>query len=118
MRESADTWTLGRFYVADVQAILLFGSEMCVATPRIKRLLGGFHHRAVRRISRKIPYRRVKGTWLYLPLGDTMRAAGIEEIDTYISMRKNTLVQYTSNLPVMYLCPDMEGRPLLRAPKR
>ena len=46
-----DTRKPGRFYVAIVQAILLFGLERWVVMPRIKRLLGGFHHRVERRIS-------------------------------------------------------------------
>ena len=41
MQEGAGIRMSGSFCVAVVQAILLFGSEMWVVTPRIKRLLGG-----------------------------------------------------------------------------
>ena len=62
-REGADTCTLGRFYPTIVQAVMLFGAENWVMTPRIERLLGGFHHRVARRISGKKPRRWNYGTW-------------------------------------------------------
>ena len=56
--EGAGTRKLVRFYVAVVQDILLFGSETWMVNPRIKCLLGGFHHRVERRISGKMPQRQ------------------------------------------------------------
>ena len=49
-REGADTRKSGSFYVAVVQSILIFGADTWVEMPRIKCLLGGFHHRVERRI--------------------------------------------------------------------
>ena len=46
----ADTWTLGNFNLAIVQAVLLLGTENWFVTPRIRRMLRGFHHRVVRPI--------------------------------------------------------------------
>ena len=40
-----------RFYVAVVQAVLLFGSETWVMTPCLEKSLMGFHHRLVGRMS-------------------------------------------------------------------
>ena len=40
-QEGADTRVLGHFYVSVVQDILMFGLEMWVVTPCIKRLLEG-----------------------------------------------------------------------------
>ena len=42
--EGADKRTAGRFYVAVVQAVLLFGSETWVLTPQLEKALAGFHH--------------------------------------------------------------------------
>ena len=42
--EVEDARTLGRFYVAVVQAVLMYGSETWVMIPRIGRTLDGFHH--------------------------------------------------------------------------
>ena len=100
------TRTLGSFYVFVVISIILFGSKMWVVTPHIKCMLGGFHHRVVRRTPGNMPRIRTEGTWDYPPLGDTMREADIEEIETYISSQKNTVAQYIANCPILDLCMD------------
>ena len=64
-REGADAKISGTFYVAVVKQVLLTGSETWVVTPRILKALEGFHHRAARRISRKMPRRRPDGSWHY-----------------------------------------------------
>ena len=48
-----NTQTSGSFYLAIVQAILIFGAETWVATPFIRRMLGSFHNRLERRIFEK-----------------------------------------------------------------
>ena len=93
-----DTRVLGGFYVAVVHAILLFGSEMWVVTPHIKRVFRELHHRVARHIYGKIPQRRKEGTWEYNPLRFLMRAAGLEEIGTYIPRQKNTVAQYIDRI--------------------
>ena len=60
--EGADARMSGRFYLAIVQAVLLFGAETWVATPRIGRLLGDFHHRVARQISGKHIWCQEDGT--------------------------------------------------------
>ena len=45
-REGSKNRTAGRFYVAVVQAVLLFGSKTWVLTTRLEKSLAGFHHRA------------------------------------------------------------------------
>ena len=81
---------------------------MWLVTPRIKRILGGFHHRVARRISVKIPWKRIEGTWKYPPLGDTMRELVLEEIGTNISRWHKTVAQYVSNFPILdiFLCTE------------
>ena len=56
-REGAERRTVGRFYVAVVQAVLLFSSETWVTTPRLEKSLKGFHHRAVRQMAGMVPKR-------------------------------------------------------------
>ena len=77
-REGVGTRKSGHFYVAVVQAIILFRLEMLEVTPCIKRILGGFHNRVERRISGNIPRRQAEGKWEYPPLRDVMREAGIK----------------------------------------
>ena len=57
-REGDVRRTVGRFYVAVVQAVLIFGSKMLVLTPRLEKYLKGFHHRAVRRMAVMVPKRQ------------------------------------------------------------
>ena len=54
----------------------------------------------------KIPRWWEEGKWEYPTLGGMMIEDGIKVIDIYISMRKNTVVQYISNRSILYLCLD------------
>ena len=44
-REGADPKLSGHFYKAVAQAVLLFGAEMWVLTPRMEQSLNSFQHR-------------------------------------------------------------------------
>ena len=61
--EDTDDRTPGCFYIAIVQAILIFGTETWVVTPDIGQLLGVFHHRLVRWILGKQSLRWEEGNW-------------------------------------------------------
>ena len=104
----------GRFYVAVVQAVLLFGSEMWVLTPQLEKALEGFHHRAERRMAVMGPKRQPDGTWLYPPIGAALTMVGLEEIGVYISRRQNTVAQYIANHLIMDLCLAAEQNPGMR----
>ena len=79
---------------------------------------GGFHHRVAWRILGKIPQQRAEGTWEYPRLGYATRAAGLDETETYISRRQNTVAQYINTCPILDLCLYVERRPGSRTPKR
>ena len=57
IREGADKRVSGNFFKAVVQAVLLFGADTWVLTPRIERALESFMHGATRRITGKNPRR-------------------------------------------------------------
>ena len=80
-REGADKRVSGHFFKAVVQAVLLFGAETWVLTPRIERALESFMHGAARRITGKQPRREGGGQWTYPPLEEAMREAGFEGED-------------------------------------
>ena len=61
--EGADVLMLVRFYLAIVQAFLLFGAEIWVLTPRIRKVLGGFHHQVSLRITGKQHRKKTDGIW-------------------------------------------------------
>ena len=50
-REVEDRRTVGIFYVAVVQAVIIFRSETLVMNPRLEKAITGFRHRAVRRMA-------------------------------------------------------------------
>ena len=79
-REGADKRVSGNFFKAMVQAVLLFGAETWVLTPRIERALDRFMHGAARRITGKQPRRGGDGQWTHPPLKEVMREAGFEGI--------------------------------------
>ena len=54
-REGADPKVLGYFFKAVTQAVLLFGVETWVITPRMERALSIFQHRVARRITGRHP---------------------------------------------------------------
>ena len=49
--EGEDFWILGVFYVAVVQAVILYASETWVTSLHVGKELGGFHHRLVCRLT-------------------------------------------------------------------
>ena len=61
-REGAEKRTAGKLYVVVVQAVLLFGAETWVVTPRLEKALEGFHHRAVRSMSGMVHVLQLDGT--------------------------------------------------------
>ena len=60
--EGEDPKVSGHFIKAVVQAVLLFGAEPWVLTPRMERALRSFHHRVARRFIGRQP-RRWEGGW-------------------------------------------------------
>ena len=68
IREDAYARTLGRIYVAVVQAVILYGLETWVVSPCIGSVLGEFHHRMARRLMGRKPQIGWDGGWVYPPL--------------------------------------------------
>ena len=54
----------GRFYVAVVQAVLLFVSKTWVLKPQLEKALAGFHHQAARQIEGMGPKLQTDGMWV------------------------------------------------------
>ena len=91
--EREDKRTVGRFYVAVVQEVLLFGSEKWVVTPPLEKSLAGFHHQAVRRMEGTGPKRQWDGIWVYPHIGEALATVGLYYIGVYITRRQNTVTQ-------------------------
>ena len=90
--------------MAVVQAVLLFGSNRWVLTPRLEKALKGFLHRAAWGMTGMVTKRQIDGTWVYPPIGAALSMVGLEEIRVYIARRKNTFARYIAISPIMDLC--------------
>ena len=87
-----------------VEAVLLFGYETWVLTPRLEKPFEDFHHRAVHRMAGMVPKCQRDGTWVYTPIGVALAMVGLEDIGAYIARCQNTVAQYISTRHIMDLC--------------
>ena len=110
-REGADLRVSGNFYKAVVQAVLLFGVETWVLTPRMERTLDSFQHRFARRITGKQPRQRADGSWEYPPLAEALGEAVFEGISKSVTRRQNTVAHYIATRPILDLCERATWRP-------
>ena len=116
--EGVDTRTTGNLYMALVQAVLLFGLETLVISPRIGRILGGYRHQVVRRMMRQKSRQQVDGSWVYPPLDTAMVEVVLEEVEKYVYHRQNTVAQLIANIPIMYMCLAIEQRLVAQVSQR
>ena len=77
--------------MAVVQLVLIYSSETRVMKTRISRVLGSFHHRLAYRLTRRTPWRWRDVVCIYLLLEDEMTEAVMQEVQTYVSLRQNTV---------------------------
>ena len=96
--------SVGEFFKAVVQQVLMFGAETWVVTPRIERALKSFMHGTVRRITGRHPQIGWDGKWFCPALEGAMKEAGFKGIRTSINNRQNTVAQYIATRPLLELC--------------
>ena len=87
-------------------------------SPRIGRTFGRFHHRVSLRLAVWKLCRALDGRWVYPLLEEAMEASVLQEVNTYVSHHQNTVTQYITTRPIMYLCLSMDRRPGTRVSKR
>ena len=56
---------VGEFFKAVIQAVLLFGAEKWVLTPRIEQAMSSFQHRVAQRLTGRHLRRRGDRSWKY-----------------------------------------------------
>ena len=117
-REGADAWTLGYIYLAVLQVIILYESEILILTPYMKMVLGRLHHRVEHRLTGPKTWKRRDVGWVYPPLEDTMAESGLQEVDTYVSRLHNTVAQFTVTSPIVDLCLSVKQMPGTRVTMR
>ena len=106
-QEGADPPTYMNFYNSVVQATLLFIAESKVMSTRIRKTLGGVHHRLASWLINMQLKMFMPDRWIYLPLDAEMKSVGMEEVATYVLHCHNTVDSYIATRMIMELC--LEG---------
>ena len=101
--DGANAHTMARFYLAVVQAKLLYGSETWVLSQRTLDRLERFHARCARHVTRRHMRPLPDGTWEYPPTDEVLSQCGLSPIATYIAKRKTTLLNKCAR-PFSGLC--------------
>ena len=98
----------GFFFKSVVQAVLLFGSETWVATPRMGRVLGGFQDQVARRLMGRLPRHKNDGKQEYTSAAAAREEAGLQTMQEYIRRWQNTVAQYIATRSMLDLCEGSE----------
>jgi hypothetical protein len=95
--DTADSCVMGCYYLAVVQAKLLFGSETWVLSPCLTWWLESFHNRCAPAIALCPIQCHADGTWEYPPMDEVLAACALSLISTYIARCKTRLLNHYAN---------------------
>ena len=94
----------GFFFKAVVQAVLLFGLETWLFTPRMGKSTGGIQAQVARRLMGRLPQRTSNGKLTYTSSATAREEAGFLTIEEYIRRRQNTVAQYIAMQSLLDQC--------------
>ena len=99
IRDKSSLRTMGYFYKAVVQSILLYRSETWVYTDKMLSRLRNFHNKIARRLTNQHirPIEKEDGEWFYPNMEEVREKAGLWEIEEYITRRRETISVYARN---------------------
>jgi len=103
-RHGTSRGAMGRFYVAAIHAILLYGAETWTLTNRQIKLLKTFHNHCARRIACQHIRRLPSGEWITPSTKDVLKAVKIHPIQTYIQRQRKAIRLYAEQLPIFQQC--------------
>jgi len=110
-REGANPKIFGKFYKGVVHVILLYGCESWTLTEAMWTVLKGFHHRAARRMTNMMAYKGPGDKWVYPPLEEALKKAGLYTMEHYVNKRQHRIVDYISTRPIWAHCMDASRKP-------
>jgi hypothetical protein len=107
--ENTPPTVAAKFYLAVVQAILLYGSETWVISPQAMAQLEGFHIRASWQMARRHkprwgPWKE----WVYPKSEDVLTECGMKMIAEYVQIRQQTIAVYVATRPILQECRQGE----------
>ena len=107
-REGATPRVSGFFFKAVIQAVLVFGEETWVVSPRMGTSLGGVHTQVARRLTVQLPWRTTDRTWKYTLAAAAREAEFFLTMEEYVRRRQNTVAQYIATRSLLDLCEVLE----------
>jgi hypothetical protein len=115
-RDHASPHVMARFYLAIIQAILLYGSESWSLSSDCMRHLNAFHARCARFMAHKPIRRHSDGTWDHPATDTVLQLCGLSPLPTYIAKRKTTLLNsYARPYCALYnKCLELPSRSIRR----
>ena len=93
-REGANATTMAKFYMAVVQAVLLYGADSRAVSERNWRNLEAFHNQAIRYMTGKHIQKNADGSWTYPNHGLLEKECDLFPIKTYIKRQRGILWKY------------------------
>ena len=111
VQEGADPKVSRTFYTAFAHAVLLFGADTWVLTPRMEKSLESFQSRKARRINGRQPRRNKYGSCNCPPLAEALREVEMVGIQTSVTRRHNMVVQNIATQTILDLCEGATRRP-------
>jgi len=106
--EGAKPKIMGRFYLAVVQSVLLYGSETWVLTKSNYEILNSFHVAVARKISRtQRRWNPETEDWdLLTPAATALERAGLHPLITYLVKRREYILPYAATIPEFKILQD------------
>jgi hypothetical protein len=94
-----------KFYIAVVQAVLLYGSEPWVLSMAALMSLEGFHICAAYRMAVRHKPRRGPGNRRIYPKStDVLEECGMSTLEEYITVHRKTITVYVATRPILIEC--------------
>jgi hypothetical protein len=107
--ENTPPTVTAKFYLAVVQAILLYGSETWVISPQAMARLEGFDIRAAWRMARRHKLRRgPRKEWVYPKLEDVLMERRMKTIAEYVQICRQTIAVDVATRPTLQECKQGE----------
>jgi len=110
-REGSNPRIFGMFHKAVVQTVLLFGCESWTVTDAVWNVLKGFCHRAARRMADMMAHRGPGGGWIYPPLEEALKKAGLCTMEHCVYKRQQRMVDCISTRPIWMHCMAASRKP-------
>jgi hypothetical protein len=103
--ENTSPTIAAKFYLAVVQAILLYGSKTWVISLQAMAQLEGFHTRATWRMAqRHKPRQGPQKEWVYPKSEDILQECGMKTIAEYVQICPQTIAVYIATRPILQEC--------------